>query len=140
MSTRQTKDRNSSLQEESEPQQQERSENGESSNSSANVVGVIRLVGSDTATTSSRRLQWDEKVVDNEHMGKKSSKSTNIDRIVRLVCCIYHKPKKFDEDSSDSSSDENVNAYERQPKRYFSVGHIILDSKHRHNNNCEHQH
>lgn len=42
-----------------------------------------------------RRIQWAEDVVDNEGMGKKSSK----------VCCIYHKPHEpGDSDSSDSSS------------------------------------
>lgn len=44
-----------------------------------------------------RRIQWAEDVVDNEGMGKKSSK----------VCCIYHKPHEpgdSDSDSSDSSS------------------------------------
>ncbi|CAN8103530.1 unnamed protein product [Discula destructiva] len=42
------------------------------------------------------RVRWDENVVDNEGMGKKSSK----------VCCIYHAPKAIDEssDESDSSS------------------------------------
>lgn len=44
-----------------------------------------------------RRIQWAEDVVDNEGMGKKSSK----------VCCIYHKPHEpgdSDSESSDSSS------------------------------------
>ncbi|KAF2479969.1 phosphatase inhibitor-domain-containing protein [Neohortaea acidophila] len=42
-----------------------------------------------------RRIQWADDVVDNEGMGKKSSK----------VCCIYHKPKEpGDSDSSDSDS------------------------------------
>ncbi|KAJ4294291.1 Type 1 phosphatases regulator ypi1 [Kalmusia sp. IMI 367209] len=48
-----------------------------------------------------RHIQWASDVVDNEGMGKKSSK----------VCCIYHKPREVgessDESSSDSSSDED---------------------------------
>ncbi|KAJ9642563.1 Type 1 phosphatases regulator ypi1 [Coniosporium apollinis] len=48
-----------------------------------------------------RHIQWAEDVIDNEGMGKKSSK----------VCCIYHKPHAVDEssgsDSSDSSSDSD---------------------------------
>jgi len=36
-------------------------------------------------------------VVDNEGAGKKSSK----------ICCIYHKPKQFDESSSEESSDSD---------------------------------
>ena len=40
------------------------------------------------------RVQWAEDVVDNEGMGKKSSK----------VCCIYHKPHEPGDSDSDSSS------------------------------------
>ena len=56
-----------------------------------------------------RGVKWDESTaIDNEHMGKKSSK----------VCCIYHKPRAYDE--SDSEDDCNhghggKNAYDRQP-------------------------
>jgi protein phosphatase 1 regulatory subunit 11 len=56
--------------------------------------GVLRL----RAEPSERRhIQWAEDVVDNEGMGKKSSK----------VCCIYHKPRAADESSDDSSSDSS---------------------------------
>ncbi|KAI5204100.1 hypothetical protein AUEXF2481DRAFT_8169 [Aureobasidium subglaciale EXF-2481] len=56
------------------------------------------------AEPSERRgIQWAEDVIDNEGMGKKSSK----------VCCIYHKPRKAgessDEDSSSSSSSDSDN-------------------------------
>lgn len=48
-----------------------------------------------------RHIQWAEDVIDNEGMGKKSSK----------VCCIYHAPRaageSSDEDSSDSSSSDS---------------------------------
>ena len=45
------------------------------------------------------RVTWQEGTVDNEHLGRKSSKR----------CCIYHKPRKFGESSSDESesSDDN---------------------------------
>ncbi|KAI4612668.1 uncharacterized protein J4E87_010220 [Alternaria ethzedia] len=56
--------------------------------------GVLRL----RAEPSERRhIQWAEDVVDNEGMGKKSSK----------VCCIYHKPRAADESSDDDSSDSS---------------------------------
>ncbi|KAJ5772809.1 hypothetical protein N7457_007705 [Penicillium paradoxum] len=45
-------------------------------------------------TSSSRRIRWSEDVVDNEGMGKKSSK----------VCCIYHKARPVGESSSEESS------------------------------------
>eukprot|EP00013_Stygamoeba_regulata_P013888 CAMPEP_0177667248 /NCGR_PEP_ID=MMETSP0447-20121125/22017_1 /TAXON_ID=0 /ORGANISM="Stygamoeba regulata, Strain BSH-02190019" /LENGTH=151 /DNA_ID=CAMNT_0019173457 /DNA_START=121 /DNA_END=576 /DNA_ORIENTATION=- len=38
------------------------------------------------------QVHWTNDVVDNEHLGRKSSK----------VCCIYHKPRRFDESSSES--------------------------------------
>lgn len=47
-----------------------------------------------------RRIHWAEDVVDNEGMGKKSSK----------VCCIYHKPHEpgdSDSESDSSSSDDS---------------------------------
>lgn len=60
--------------------------------------GTLRLR---TETVPRRHIQWAEDVVDNEGMGKKSSK----------VCCIYHKQREFgessDESSSDSSSDDD---------------------------------
>lgn len=47
-------------------------------------------------------VHWDESVVNNEGMGRKSSKR----------CCIFHKQKPFGESSTDSSDyddDENNN-------------------------------
>lgn len=38
------------------------------------------------------RVQWQENVIDNEGLGRKKSK----------VCCIYNKPKGFDESSDES--------------------------------------
>jgi protein phosphatase 1 regulatory subunit 11 len=66
---------------------------------------VLRLRGAhDTSrlqrrTSPRRRIQWAEDVVDNEGLGRKSSK----------VCCIYHKTREIGESSSedDSSSDES---------------------------------
>mmetsp|Transcript_10829 Transcript_10829/g.14065 ORF Transcript_10829/g.14065 Transcript_10829/m.14065 type:complete len:132 (+) Transcript_10829:183-578(+) len=40
-----------------------------------------------------KHIKWDESVVDNEHMGKKSSKR----------CCIFHKRRQFGESSTESS-------------------------------------
>lgn len=41
-------------------------------------------------------VRWDESVVDNEGLGRKSSKR----------CCIFHKPRAFGESSTDSSEEE----------------------------------
>ncbi|CAM1503874.1 Fc.00g014650.m01.CDS01 [Cosmosporella sp. VM-42] len=56
---------------------------------------ILRLRGHHTST--GRSVQWAEDVVDNEGLGRKSSK----------VCCIYHKPKAVDESSGESSSDSS---------------------------------
>ncbi|KNG52372.1 type 1 phosphatase regulator ypi1 protein [Stemphylium lycopersici] len=56
--------------------------------------GVLRLRAE---PTERRHIQWAEDVIDNEGMGKKSSK----------VCCIYHKPRAADESSDDDSSDSS---------------------------------
>ncbi|KAK4520722.1 uncharacterized protein ATC70_006601 [Mucor velutinosus] len=62
-------------------------------------VGVLRLRG-DMNARRRRVIQWDENVIDNEHMNKKKTK----------ICCIYHKPHSIGESSeseSDSSSDSS---------------------------------
>ncbi len=58
-------------------------------------------------------VSWGEDVVDNEGMGKKSSKR----------CCIWHKKKKFAEsDSEDSPSEEED---EDREKRWNHNGRRI---------------
>jgi len=55
-----------------------------------------------------RRVMFTEDTVDNEGLGRKSTK----------VCCIYHKPKLFGESSSESdSSDDEISPLERKPKQ-----------------------
>lgn len=39
-----------------------------------------------------RRVRFDESAVDNEHLGRKKSKS----------CCVYHRRRAFDESSDES--------------------------------------
>lgn len=46
---------------------------------------------------SEKKVQWDESAVDNEFMGKKTSK----------CCCIYSKPKMFGDSSSESDSEDD---------------------------------
>ncbi|KAJ5159217.1 uncharacterized protein N7500_008868 [Penicillium coprophilum] len=66
----------------------------------ARIPATLRLraeeAPTDTSeeTSSSRRIRWSEDVVDNEGLGKKSSK----------VCCIYHKARPVGESSSEESS------------------------------------
>ncbi|WRT66496.1 uncharacterized protein IL334_003455 [Kwoniella shivajii] len=53
-------------------------------------AGVLKLRG---GPLKKQRVVWSDETVDNEGMGKKKSK----------ICCIYHKPKAFDESSDESS-------------------------------------
>ncbi|KAI9101769.1 phosphatase inhibitor-domain-containing protein [Phlyctochytrium arcticum] len=74
-----------------------------------------------------RRVQWDEKVIDNEGLGKKSSK----------VCCIYRKPHNAEDSDSDSESDSSAdpdepNAYEREPPSVRRNRQKKIDRKHQH--------
>ncbi|KAF8604721.1 hypothetical protein BDV93DRAFT_555564 [Ceratobasidium sp. AG-I] len=75
--------------------------------------GILRLRG---GPRSRPRVMWDADVIDNEGCGKKKSK----------ICCIYHKPKAFDE-SSDESSDESDASCgsndSRKPRRNHNHSH-----------------
>ncbi|KZV94730.1 hypothetical protein EXIGLDRAFT_748504 [Exidia glandulosa HHB12029] len=66
-----------------------------SSDPAPSPSGVLRLRGGPRSTP---RVTWSEDIVDNEGCGKKSSK----------ICCIYHKPRKFDESSDESDSDSDA--------------------------------
>ncbi|KAF9117180.1 Type 1 phosphatases regulator ypi1 [Mortierella sp. AM989] len=73
-----------------DPTQIEEDDTGEDNH----LHGVLELTGeSDTG----RRVQWDDDVIDNEHMDKKKSK----------ICCIFKKQKEFGESSDESSSDSD---------------------------------
>ncbi|KAE9402522.1 hypothetical protein BT96DRAFT_991160 [Gymnopus androsaceus JB14] len=70
------------------------SEDEGSSNDPANsTTGTLKLRAS--TRKPRQKVIWREDVVDNEGAGKKSSK----------ICCIYHKPKAFDESSDEDDSD-----------------------------------
>ncbi|GAM89675.1 hypothetical protein ANO11243_077140 [Dothideomycetidae sp. 11243] len=66
---------------------------------------TLRLRAESSEATQSRRIQWAEDVIDNEGMGKKSSK----------VCCIYHKPKNAGDSSSDDSSSDSDSDSDSEP-------------------------
>ena len=82
------------------------------------VVGTLKLRGAHTKKTQRKAtVAWSEEVVDNEGCGRKKSKSTPFVHLtpesiyliaVSVVCCIYHKPRKFDESSDESDSDSDV--------------------------------
>lgn len=60
-----------------------------------------------TLNRKKKKVSWKQGTIDNEFLQKKSSKK----------CCIFHKDKPFDEDSSDDD-----------------------DGDHNHNHNHNHQH
>ncbi|KAM0258264.1 hypothetical protein ACHAQJ_003906 [Trichoderma viride] len=91
---------------------------------------VLRLRGANTST--GRSVQWAEDVVDNEGLGRKSSK----------VCCIYHRPKAVDESSDESSSDSSSSDSDSdsEPERKKKVGGGKDDCGHSHDHGHRHNH
>jgi protein phosphatase 1 regulatory subunit 11 len=72
-------------------------------------AGTLRLRG---APRNGPHVAWDEHVVDNEGLGRKKSKSRwhrsmggGYNVMLCSVCCIYHRPRRFDESSDEGSSD-----------------------------------
>jgi len=61
----------------------------------------------------SRRVQWTEDTVDNEHMNKKKSK----------CCCIYKKPVVFGESESEDSDSDCEHCSHHTPKDFVSSRH-----------------
>lgn len=61
---------------------------------------------------SDKKVKWDADTVDNEHMNKRKSK----------CCCIYKKPKAFDESSSSESDDECEDCFGHVDHRKKSQG------------------
>lgn len=75
------------------PTQEENDDEQGDDPESSQIIGTLNLR---VTRQTGPRVGWDERVIDNEEFGKKKSK----------VCCIYHKPRRFDE-SSDESSDSD---------------------------------
>ncbi|KAJ8934943.1 hypothetical protein NQ314_013102 [Rhamnusium bicolor] len=65
-----------------------------------------------------RKVQWTTETVDNEHMNRKKSK----------CCCIYNKPRKFDESSSDDSDEECDHCHGHVDRKKQSGRPVISDS------------
>ncbi|KAK2753945.1 Type 1 phosphatases regulator ypi1 [Arachnomyces sp. PD_36] len=121
--------------------------------SNIRLTGTLRLRGEHLPTqqdsteqgpSSSRRIRWAEDVVDNEGLGRKSSK----------VCCIFHKSRPAGESSSESdsepssSSDESdsdidtgeARASNRQPLRHRQRQGRCPERDHDHEHVHDHEH
>jgi protein phosphatase 1 regulatory subunit 11 len=92
------------------------------------VSVVLRLEA--VSNPDERRVTWDEEVVDNENMGKKSSKSMFSQTIFTngIVCCIFHPQREFgesssDESSSSSSSDSDSDGERPRPRPAHNHNH-----------------
>jgi len=85
------------------------------SQAQSNNEEVLRL------TLRSRpNVTWDESVVDNEGLGRKSSKR----------CCIFHKQRAFGESSTDSSDyDSGDNGSNKKPMARKKKGGTGTDKK-----------
>lgn len=100
--------------------------------------GTLRLRGENNVappgiSNTGRHIRWSNDVVDNEGMGKKSSKGKwaappkkkllivchHISHwLLYIVCCIYHKPRPVGESSSESeSSDSSESDTDSEPDR-----------------------
>ena len=95
-------------------------------NRETNVVINARVIENERRP----RVTFTQDTVDNEGMGRKSSKgnsnlhSFQFVNVYQIVCCIYKKPKAFGESSSESdSSDDDVSPYERKPKAMKNKKH-----------------
>jgi len=93
----------------------------------ANIPGTLLLHGRNIDAPT---VHWTEDTIDNENLGRKKSK----------ICCIYTRPRNWDDSSSSDSSscssdddDDKPNAYEIQPK-YKPHKH-----NHSHNGGCKHK-
>jgi len=81
----------------------------------SNNEEVLRLTLQDRPAVT-----WDESVIDNEGMGRKSSKR----------CCIFHKQRAFGESSTDTSDSDNDNdddkkiAYKKKPGKKKTPDHL----------------
>ena len=76
-------------------------------------------------TSTRPHVTWDESTVDNEGLGRKSSKR----------CCIFHKPREFGESSSeseiddsddDSDTDDSSSSSDEEYGRASVAGHAAL--------------
>jgi len=92
------------------------------------IIGTLSLRGVQRRTGS--RVAWGEDVVDNEGFGKKKSKSNYIKPFPSFhltffisVCCIYHKPRRFDESSGESSSDSDSDSSSSCPHEHPGYNH-----------------
>jgi protein phosphatase 1 regulatory subunit 11 len=102
----------------SQAQRSQQTQSSFTSTQTASQTSLPTLVLRGVSTEQQRHIQWAEDVVDNEGMGKKSSKglqhiSPPHPLLTHLaVCCIYHRPREAgessdDEPSSSDSSDDN---------------------------------
>lgn len=62
--------------------------------------------------------------------------------LFRIVCCIYHRPKKVDESSDESSSDSSSSDSDSdsEPERKRKVGGGKDDCNHNHGHDHDHSH
>ncbi|KAH9001664.1 phosphatase inhibitor-domain-containing protein [Lactarius akahatsu] len=70
---------------------------------------------------------WGEDVVDNEGLGRKKSK----------ICCIYHRPRRFDESSDEDSSGTESESDDGNARPSRDYCH---HQRHAHNGECEADH
>ncbi|POW02274.1 hypothetical protein PSTT_12002 [Puccinia striiformis] len=74
-----------------------RDESQGTDNSNPTPTLILRAGPIQNSQHRQQRVQWQDNVIDNEGLGRKKSK----------VCCIYNKPKAFDESSDESDHSDS---------------------------------
>lgn len=80
---------------------------------------------------NNKKVNWAEDTVDNENMNKLKSngKTLSIRLITIIVCCIYHKPRDADEQSSSTCSSDSFSGNELERSREQRAKHKAKCSK-----------
>lgn len=98
-----------------------------SSSPPTNAAHTLRIRLTKRASTN-RRVSWTNDTIDNEFLNKKKSK----------CCCVYTRPKNFDESSSD---DENEDKECQHCKGHRKTDYNSLKHQHSHDGtHVEHEH
>jgi protein phosphatase 1 regulatory subunit 11 len=106
---------------------------------------TLVLRATETEPDEQRHIQWADDVVDNEGMGRKSSKGTFYTRLhlsndsnLRSVCCIYHKPRNPDESSSDEGDSSSSSSDDGSDDGDDDRARPTNSSRREHNHNHKH--
>ncbi len=101
------------------------------SQSPESISNTLRLTSAQIQSVQRRRVSWATETVDNEGMGRKKSK----------CCCIYQKPRNWDESSEeDENEDDDCKNCRGHRKNDYNSMRDGKDKMHEHNHQHHHDH